>query len=564
MTLRKTWWAIVLALSPAIAPAAAQTGELPHLRTNGAATQLFVDGKPFIAFGGEVHNSVASSAAYMAPIWERLAKLNLNAVLLPVSWELIEPVEGRFDFHLVDDLIREARAHDMRLVLLWLATVKNAKGTYAPLWVRGDPARFPRARVNRAEVPFDRRDPVLSVFSETTLAADAAAFARLMAHLAQVDTRHTVIAVQVENETGVLGDSRDRSPGAEAAWRAPVPAGLIDHLVRRKGRLAPSLDTAWARGGFRKAGSWAQVFGDDWQAEEIFMAWGMSRFVDRVAAAGKARLALPMYANAWLGPTTPDERAGGYPSGGPVPRVFDVWKAGAPHLDWLSPDIYVPDYQRWVSAYARPDNALFVPEARYSVGNFFVTIGEHRGFGFSPYGINGGLSDSELSQAYGLLDGAEPLIAAAQAAGAIRGLALEPGEVRQLDFGDFRVIVRGQRDALATAARDMGQTVPATTYVAARQTDGDGNPHMSDPRPSGMLMQLAPDRLLVIGKDLELTFRLRDGVKGRAELGHSVEGRYVAGTWTPGRLLNGDERWTIVPGDRLGMAQVTLINVPVD
>ena len=552
---------VMLALSTA-SPLAARGPEIPHVRAEGGTIQLMVDGKPFIAFGGEVHNSAASSTTYMAPIWDRLAKLHLNTLVLPVSWEQIEPAEGEFDFRLIDDLIREARSHDVRLVLLWLATVKNAKGTYAPLWVRADPMRFPRAKTHRAELPFDRHDPVLSVFSENTLAADAAAFSQLMAHLARVDARHTVIAVQVENETGILGDSRDRSPGAEAAWHGSVPAALMDHLVRNKDRVAPSLAAAWARGGCRRAGSWAQVFGADWQAEELFMAWGMSRFTDRVAAAGKARLALPMYANAWLGPTTPGEKAGDYPSGGPVPRVFDIWKIGAPTLDWLSPDIYVPDYAHWVSAFARPDNVLFVPEARFSVGNFFVTIGEHRGIGFSPYGINGGLAGNELSQAYALLDGAGPLIAAAQARNAIRGFALEPDEVRALEFGDYRVIVRGQREALATAARDQGQAVPASGFAPVRQTDGDGSPDMSDPRPSGMILQLAPDRLLVIGKDLEFSFRLRDGVRGRAELGHSVEGRYAAGAWIPGRLLNGDERWTIVPIDRIGMAQLTLLKIP--
>src|SRR3546814_2817785 len=53
--------------------------------------QLIVDGAPWLLLGGELANSSASSRAYMAPRWERLAGLNLNTVLVPVSWELIEP-----------------------------------------------------------------------------------------------------------------------------------------------------------------------------------------------------------------------------------------------------------------------------------------------------------------------------------------------------------------------------------------------------------------------------------------------------------------------------------------
>ncbi len=553
------WFALS---SLALQTALAEDRELPRMSGKGAGAQLIVDGKPFIVFGGEVHNSAASSAAFMQPVWDRADKLHLNTMVLPVSWELVEPREGEFDFRLVDDLIRDARAHNMRLTFLWLATVKNARSTYAPDWVRADPARFPRAVTRRVEVPYDRRDPVLSVFSEATVAADAAAFARFMAHLAQADPLHTVIAIQVENETGILGDSRDRSAGAEAAWRKPVPPVLMAYLAANKGRLAPSLEALWARGGYRRTGTWTEVFGDDWQAEEVFMAWAMSRFTDRVAAAGKARKNLPLYTNAWLGPDAPAEQAGFYPSGGPVPRVLDVWKAGAPTLDWLSPDIYLPDYARWASAYVRPDNPLFVPEARLNVGNFFLTIGEYRGFGFSPYGINGGLPNSEIGQAYGLLDGTEGMIAAAQAAGKIRGFALGPGEVREVDFGVYRVIVRGKSEASATARRDMGQVVPDTRTGTVAQTDGEAAPEMNDPRPSGMLMELSPGRLLLIGRDLELTFRLRDGVAGRAELSKVVEGRYVSGVWTPGRVLNGDERWTMVPIDKIGMAQITLMNVP--
>ena len=63
----------------------------PHLRRQGHATQLIVDGAPFLVLGGELHNSSSSDLAYMQPIWERLVALGLNTVLAAVSWELVEP-----------------------------------------------------------------------------------------------------------------------------------------------------------------------------------------------------------------------------------------------------------------------------------------------------------------------------------------------------------------------------------------------------------------------------------------------------------------------------------------
>ena len=98
---------------------------LPHLQERGRTTQLVVDGSPFLVLGGELRNSSASSLGYMEPLWTKLAALHLNTLLTPVSWELIEPEEGKFDFALVDGLIQRAREHQLRLILLWFGSWKN-------------------------------------------------------------------------------------------------------------------------------------------------------------------------------------------------------------------------------------------------------------------------------------------------------------------------------------------------------------------------------------------------------------------------------------------------------
>src|SRR6516165_6363788 len=186
----------------------------PHLERRGDAIQLIVDGKPFLALGGELLNNSATSLEYMRPIWPRLAAMHLNTVLVPISWALLEPSEGKFDYELVDSLIRDARAHNLRLVPLWFGSWKNTWSSYAPDWVKRDFTRF--ARVQLASGSGTER---LSPFCDTNRDADARAFGALMRRIKEIDSEaHTVIMVQVENEVGVIPDARDHSAGANAAY----------------------------------------------------------------------------------------------------------------------------------------------------------------------------------------------------------------------------------------------------------------------------------------------------------------------------------------------------------
>ena len=116
-------WASAIAVQ-----AYAQTAAgVPHLEKQGTATQLIVDGKPFLVLGAELNNSSASSMEYLRPLWPKIAATNLNTVLATVSWELMEPEEGQFDFSLVDGLIQDARRYNLRLILLWFGSWKNGK-----------------------------------------------------------------------------------------------------------------------------------------------------------------------------------------------------------------------------------------------------------------------------------------------------------------------------------------------------------------------------------------------------------------------------------------------------
>jgi len=208
--------------------AGAQQSRPPYLRKHGSATQLVVDDKPFLVLAGELGNSSSSSVEYMLPIWPKLASLNLNTVLMPVYWELIEPTEGKYDFTLVDGLIQDARKHNLHLVPLWFASWKNSMSCYAPAWVKRNQERFPRSQ-DKAGAGME----ILSPFSKENLEADARAFAAFMRHLREVDTNeHTVIMVQVENEIG-SHPWRRRYCREQCEWSASVSCVSISKPMRR-------------------------------------------------------------------------------------------------------------------------------------------------------------------------------------------------------------------------------------------------------------------------------------------------------------------------------------------
>ena len=182
---------VITLLSFPIVLARAQNTGAPHLEKHGTATQLVVDGKPFLILGAELLNSSSSSLEYMRPVWPRLAAIPLNTVLTPLSWELIEPREGQFDFTLVDGLIQEARRNNLRLVFLWLASWKNGMSSYAPIRVKQDTQRFPRV-VEKDGKPVE----ILSPLGKESMVADARAFAALMRHIREVGAmRGGVLAV---------------------------------------------------------------------------------------------------------------------------------------------------------------------------------------------------------------------------------------------------------------------------------------------------------------------------------------------------------------------------------
>jgi hypothetical protein len=523
----RLWVCVAAAAGFAALPLCAQSkpsATSPHLERRGDITQLIVDGKPFLVLGGELLNNSATSLEYMKPIWPKLAAMHLNTVLAPMSWALLEPSEGKFDYTLVDGLVRDARAQNLRLVFLWFGSWKNTWSSYAPDWVKRDFARF--ARVQLHDGAGTER---LSPFCEENRNADARAFAALMRRIREVDgDAHTVIMVQVENEVGVIPDARDHSPTANAAYGQPIPKELLEYLDRHKDALDPDLRAKWQAAGFKTSGNWEAVFGAGLETEDLFMAWQYARYIGKVAEAGKVEFDLPMFANAAL--IRPNYAPGQYNSGGPLPHSFDIWKAGGPQLDFLAPDIYF-EFKKWAAKYDRPGNPLFVPEAAgdaQSAANVFYALGNHRGFGFSPFAIDSmdasGAGGRELARSYDVLSQLAPLILENQPKGNVAGVLLEE-------------LTPSQRVRLGGYTLNVGPGGPRRIFPgepASPEASRSQSPH-------GIFIATAPDEFYLAGSGLTIAFSPNTPGPPIVGLATVEEGHFVDGRWVRGRTLAGDD-----------------------
>ena len=513
----KAW--LAFALSIAVPAVAAEP--LPRIVSSNGKHSFLVDGEPFLMLAAQAHNS-SNYPAMLPKVWPVIRQLHANTLEIPVAWEQVEPVEGRFDFSYVDTLLRQARENRVRLVLLWFGTWKNTSASYTPEWVKTDSARFPRMKFADGKTHY-----VLSPHARSTLEADKRAFVRLMQHLRDADPQNTVIMVQPQNEIGSYGLARDHAPAAERLFRGPVPA----QLARLKGRR----------------GTWTEVFGEF--AEQAFASWHMARYVDEIAAAGKAVKNLPMYCNAALGDPFNAKSASTSPSGGPQWNMIDVWKAAAPNIDLVAPDIYNRDQREWAALlgyYARPGNALFIPETGNSVDHarfFWAALGRGA-IGFAPFGMDEtGYSNHPLGakrlgpeEVEAFASKYRLFAPIARHWARIAGTRPTWGTAKAADGADQSAVLGRWRVTASYEQWEFGER--DWTWIKFE-------PHPTKGKPLGGLVvaQLGPDEFLVAGSDVRARFSL-DAAKG-GEIGTIVrveEGTFAPdGRWVMSRVWNGDQ-----------------------
>jgi beta-galactosidase GanA len=510
-----------LLMATLVSASMASAQDAPHLETRGTkgseVTQLVVDGKPFLMIAGELRNSSSSSLDYMRPIWPRLADISLNTVLTPISWELVEPTEGTYDYSLIDGLLAQARDNHMKIVFLWLAAWKNGVSSYEPVWVKRDTKRFPRVYEKGNEVS------TLSTFSPALKEADSRAFAAVMQHIKEVDNAHTVLMMQVENEVGILGSARDHSAAAERAFSGAVPEALTQYLKVHRENLDPEFSRLWRDNGEKTAGTWTEVFGNSERADEIFMAWQYGLYVHAVAAKGKAAYNIPMYVNCWLGGG--DDAPGTYPSGGPQPRVIDIWKAAGaslgktPSLDFYAPDLYKAEFAEWSNRYHRDGNTLFIPETNggdAGAANIFYAVGEQAAMGFSPFAIDSAHEpEKDLGPSYKAIAEIAPILLEAQGADArnVHGFILDKGHP-SVDF-----VIQGN-----------------TVHVSRDEIFG-----FHAEKGFGLIIATAKDEFVGVGKGFRVLITPRSPTAAHIGFASIDEGNFADRKWIPGRRLNGDE-----------------------
>ena len=500
-----------LALSCSLA--AQPSNPVPKLVGNEGRYALMVDGKPFLMLGVQVNNS--SAWPEMLPkVWPTIDKIHANTVEVPIYWEQFEPEKGHFDPSVVRLLLAEAREHHVHLVLLWFGTYKNGSGHYTPPFIKLDEEHVPHVT---------RRDggkvDSLSPFSQVAFDADRSAFVALMRELKLSDPQHTVIMVQVENEIGTYGSVRDFSPAAQALFTQPVPAELVTTLGKQPG-------------------TWSEVFGKD--ADESFYAWYIARFVQGIAAAGKAVNPLPMYINV----ATREPFHGGpgsYPSGGAVDTVLPIWKAAAPAIDCFGIDLYNPDYAVYTKLedlYQRPDNAMFIPETGNApiYAHFFYSALGHQAIGWSVFGMDQTgyfnfplgaprLDDDALAPFALNYETFAPMqreIARLSFEGHVQAISENPDVHQQtLDFGNWKAFV--------------GFGLPVFGGQGVRNAKGN-----TPAQGGAMVAQLGPSEFLVTGVHARIDFSPSDPARQR-QFVRVEEGSYVNGVWHMTRIWNGDQ-----------------------
>lgn len=503
------------ALTAQAPPTAAKAAApLPTIVEKDSRFALLVDGKPYLMLGVQANNSSAWPA-YLDKVWPAATELHANTVELPIYWEQIEPTEGKFDFRVVDLILKQARENHLHLVLLWFGTWKNGSSHYTPEWIKLDQAKYPFV-LNKEGQTVDSPSP----FAPARLNADKTAFAALMRHLKQADPERTVLMVQVENESGEWGGVRDHGAAAEKAFAGPVPEKLVAGLGKQPG-------------------TWQQVFGDD--ADETFEAWYTADYIEQVAAAGKAEYPLPLYVNAALRDPFHPGKPPSYESGAPTDNNLQLWKIAAPDISIVAPDIYMPeyaDYMKVMELYKRFNNPLLIPET----GNppayahyVYAAIGQGA-IGWAPFGLdltrysNQSSGPEEMAadaltpfaRQYELLAPIARLLAEGNLEGKVRGASEDPDHhLQTLDFPRWQAVLSYGMPSFGDGMQPKGNTPP------------DGG---------AVILALGPDRFLVAGHHVRVDFT-PTFAPGKKRLWLKVEeGSYdKAGNWKTARIWNGDQ-----------------------
>ena len=479
-----------------------------------------VDGKPFVAYAGELHNSNASNLKHMDEhVWPYMKDLKINTILFPVYWEMIEKEEGVFDFSLLDGIIEKCRKLNKKAIVLWFGIWKNGTSTYVPKWVKTDTENY-----FRAEARYGKKTATISPLCDKAVDADRRAFGKLMEHIKAINTSETtIVAVQVENEIGLLNSDRDYSKPAEKKFREEVPEDL---------RKTFDID---------ERGNYEQLFGED--APEVFMTYAYASAIERIASLGKETYDLPFLMNAWI--EKYPWRPGTYPSGGPIARYMNVWKKIAGSIDVLEPDVYVAEFDEVASQFTKENNPLMIPEYRrdvYHISNAFHAYGKYNALCMSVFGIEDLMTPPE--KRLGIFN---PAVLATLninlEAWQINGTTEVLNETFDLLANSQNTREKARREGrVYSFARnnemEKGTVIETEKYsfqIVYNSVNKD------KPKAAGMIIETDEDDFYIMGTSFKLMFLPKKGKDCNIGILDYEEGHFENDNWICERPLNGDE-----------------------
>lgn len=513
---------------------------IPYLKLEKNEPILMVDEKPFVILGGELHNSSGSDLEYLdTVVWPSLRKLGGNCYLTPVYWECLEPEKNKFDFTLVDGVIKQARREQVHLVLLWFGLWKNGSSSYVPHWMKQDLQYFYMKGQD------GKLMESVSPFCEAAIEEDKKAYEKLMEHLRDTDTEHTVIMMQVENEVGVWGHPRDCCEQAEQVFSSTVPEEMMEFAKEDEVRGT----------------TWEEVFGIN--ACEYFMAWSFAKAVGKIAEAGKKVYSIPTFMNCVPNGMGVSDLAGSCPSGGPVPRVHKIWKKEAPAIDLYGPDIYIPMFKRISTPFAL-EGAFVLPETGGGndvVAKALYSMAAYNTICYSPFGIEAlmnPISENDL------------LAQTNQETGSwFPNLGEELAKVYRVLGLYWQILKEARRDGRVAAfirEGEFGEEFHLGSYtISVYYDDTPPLPGIqvripkrkeSAPLGGGFILQENEDTFLLCGVSANIIIEPEYGSKDQVFFLDKREIKLTETGLTDGRIFNGDERNYLVLGSELTIQRV--------
>lgn len=502
------------------------------------------NGKPMFLLGLQAHNS-STGTDMIGKTIQAIKQYDGNLLEAPIYWNIIEREKDCYDMSLMKELIDEARAADLKLIILWFATSKNGHPNYVPEYIKLSPEVYHLAYgANKAPVAS------LSAHCMETMERDRLAFEKVMAFLKNYDEeQRTVIAVQIENEMGYESTDRDYSVPAQADYEKPVPKEIRDVKVIDTGieEIEDELDQATWRGCFGR------------HAHEAFASWYHARYIEAIAESGKKQYNLPMIINVMLGEQGYEESGRCYQGGAAVGRMLDIWKIGAPSIDLICPDIYEmvrSKYERICSRYDRPDNALFIPESpiagEANAINAILAVANYDAIGICSFGAESSLNnDGTLTEEARMMaitmksiKALAPLLIKYRGTGAVQALVQEEFAREQyLKLKHYHIIAHfiNKNKTMQSYGSRINLRVPENQY------------HLNE-RGRGLLIQTKENEFYLSGAGLAVDFihrpdpldekpypHISSRQAGQLNFLSIEEGHFEDDLWVTDYVRNGDE-----------------------